>query len=98
MDEGDRDRTLAHRRRHTFDIAAANVTDREHSRQTRFEKMGRPGKRPLGGGQILRGQIRTRLDESFGIERNASLDPFRPGTAPVIRKTCLMSWVSVLPR
>ena len=77
MDEGDRDRTLAHRRRHTFDIAAPDVADREHSRQTRFEEMGRPGERPMRGGQILLRQIRTRLDESFGIERNASLEPLR---------------------
>ena len=50
MHEGDGDRSLAHCRRHTLDIASPDVTDREHAGQTRFEEMRRPGKRPASGG------------------------------------------------
>ena len=53
MDKGDRDRAFAHCRRNTFDIAAPDVADREHSGQTRFEQMGRPGERPARGGQVF---------------------------------------------
>ena len=77
MDEGDRDRSLAHCRRHALDIAAPDVADREHAGQTRFEKMGRPGERPMRGGQIFLRQIRPGLDEPFGIERDASIEPLR---------------------
>ena len=75
MDEGDRDRALAHGRRDTFDIAAPDVADREYSGQTRFEQMGRPGERPTRGGQIFLRQIRPGLDETFGIEGDASNQP-----------------------
>ena len=75
MDESDRDRALAHRRRDALDIAAAHVADREHSGQTGFEKMRRPGERPTRGGQIVLRQIRPGLDESFGVERDAALEP-----------------------
>ena len=75
MDEGDRDRSFAHRRRHALDIAAPDVADREHSGQTRFEQMGRPGERPTRGGQVFRRQIRPGLDEPFGVERDAAIEP-----------------------
>ena len=45
--------------------------------------MRRPGQRPVRGGQILRGQIRARLDEAAGIEREAALEP--RGTGPGAR-------------
>ena len=82
MDEGDRDRTLAHCRRDTLDIAAPDVADSEHSGQTCFEKMRRPGERPARGGQVVLGQIRPGLDETFGIEGHASTKPLggRNGT------------------
>ncbi len=54
MHEGDGNRALPHRRRHTLDIASPDVADREHAGQTRFEEVGSPGKRPTRGGQILR--------------------------------------------
>src|ERR1044071_6875400 len=72
MDEGDRNRTLAHCRRNTLDIAAPYVADGEHSWQTRFEKMRRPGARPMRGSQFILQQIRSRLDETFGIERDTT--------------------------
>src|SRR5437660_10015580 len=82
MYEGDRDGPFAHCRRHALDIASPDVTHREYARQTRFEKMGSPGERPMRGGQILWRQIWSRLDESFSIERDAPLDPFRTGNCP----------------
>ena len=75
MDEGNRDRTLADGRRNTFDIAAPDVADCEHSGQTRFEEMGSPGERPMRGGQIFLRQIRPRLDESFRVERDTATEP-----------------------
>ena len=53
MDEGNRDRALAHCRRDALGIAAADVADGKHSGQTRFEKMGRPGEWPACGSQIV---------------------------------------------
>src|SRR5437867_1110742 len=53
MDEGNRDRALAHCRRDACGIAAPDVADREHSGQTRFEKMGRRGECPACGSQIV---------------------------------------------
>ena len=53
MHEGHSDRPLAHRRGDPFDIAAPDVTDREHAGQTGFEEMGGPGERPMRGRQIL---------------------------------------------
>ena len=75
MDEGNRDRALAHGRRDTFDIAAPDIADSEYSGQTGFEKMGRPGERPARGGQVFLGQIRPGLDETFGIEGDAFNQP-----------------------
>ena len=43
MHEGDGNRALPHRRRHTLDIASPDVADCEHAGQTRFEEVGRPG-------------------------------------------------------
>ena len=53
MDEGDRDRTLAHCRCDTLDIATADIANGEHSRQARFEKVGSPSEPPVRGGQIV---------------------------------------------
>jgi hypothetical protein len=59
------ERTLAHCRRDTLDIATPDIADGEHSGQTRFEKVGSPGGRPMRGGQIVLRQIRSCLDEIF---------------------------------
>src|SRR5437867_12003171 len=82
MYEGDRDGPFAHCRRHALDIASPDITHREHAGQTRFEKMGNSGERPMRGGQILRRKIRSRLNESFSIEGNTSLEPLRTGNCP----------------
>jgi hypothetical protein len=37
MHEGDSNRSFTDCRRHTLEAAAANVADREHSRQTGFQ-------------------------------------------------------------
>ena len=79
MDERDRDGALADRRCDALDIAAPDVTDREHAGQTGFEKMGRPGERPLRGRQIVLRQFRSGLDEAFGIEGDAPSKPLRAG-------------------
>jgi hypothetical protein len=73
------ERTLAHCRRDTLDIATPDIADGEHSGQTRFEKVGSPGGRPMRGGQIILRQIRSCLDETFGIERHASIEPLCAG-------------------
>ena len=97
MYEGHRDRPLAHCGGDPFDIAAPDIADREHSGQTGFEEMGSPGERPMRSSQILLRQIGSCLDEPFGIERDAPSSHCVLGIAPVMRKTCRMSWVSVLP-
>src|SRR5215510_6483227 len=48
--------------------------------------MGRPGERPMRGGQIVQGQIRSGLDESFRIERDAPLDPLCTRNRPCHEK------------
>jgi hypothetical protein len=68
MDERNRNRSLAHGRRHPFEIASPHVTDREHAGQTGFEEMRSSSERPMRGGQIILQQIRSRLDEALGIE------------------------------
>jgi hypothetical protein len=73
MDESDDNRALPYRRRHTLHSAAPDVTDREHAGQTRFQEVGRPGERPTRGGHILRGQLRSSLDEPVRVERDTPL-------------------------
>jgi hypothetical protein len=68
MNQGNRDRSLAHCRRHPFDIAGPHVTDCEDAGQTGFEEMRSSNERPMRGGQIILQQIRSRLDEALGIE------------------------------
>src|SRR2546426_11544631 len=41
--------------------------------------MGSAGERPARGGQILRQQVRSRLDESLGVEGEAAVQPARAG-------------------
>ena len=53
VDEGDRDRAFADGRRHTFDIAAAHVADREHATQACFEQMGSARQRPTCRRQVV---------------------------------------------
>ena len=61
MYEGDRDRSLTHCRRDPLDVTGAHVTDREHSGQTRFEKM-RNRERPMRDGQVVLQEIWSRLN------------------------------------
>ena len=77
MDEGDRDRSFPDGRCHALDIAASRVADGKDPRQARLEEIGWPGQRPMGSHEIFRRKIGTRLDESLGIERDASLEPAR---------------------
>src|SRR5438132_3518257 len=79
MHERDSDRSLANGRRHTLDVAAADVTDREHAGPTCFEEIGRPGKGPAGGSQIVVRQIRAGLDEPFRVEYDTTPKPARAG-------------------
>src|SRR5205807_5013156 len=80
VDGGDRDRSLPDGGRRPLDAPAPDVAHREHAGQARFQEMRRPGQRPVRGGQILRGQIRARLDEATGIEREAALEPRGTGS------------------
>src|SRR5438445_12511825 len=72
---GDRDRSLAHGGCHALQAPGADVADREHPGETRLEQMGSAGERPARGGQVLRQQVRSRLDEPLGVEREAAVQP-----------------------
>src|SRR5260370_26045574 len=78
----DRDRAFADGRRDTLRAPAAHVANREDTRQTRLEEMGWATQRPLRGPQLVRGQRRSRLDESLRIERQASGEPLRARLRP----------------
>src|SRR5262249_18691076 len=82
MDKSDGDRALPDCRRDALEAAAANVANCEYSGETGLEQEGRPGERPLGRGQIVRRQIRASLDEAFGVQRQAVMEPIstRNGT------------------
>src|SRR5207237_3043025 len=80
VDGGDRDRSLPDGGRRPLDAPAPDVAHREHAGQTGFQEMRRPGQRPVRGGQILRGQIRPRLDEATAVEGEAALEPRGTGS------------------
>ena len=75
MDKSDRNRPFADCRRHTLEAASADVADREHPGQTRFQEARGPGERPMRHGQIILRQIRPRFDELFCVEREAAVEP-----------------------
>src|SRR4030095_3259938 len=75
MDKRDRDRTLAHCRSDTLDIATPDIADGKHSGRGRVGEMSTPGGGPRRGAQIVLRQIRSRLDETFGIECDAASEP-----------------------
>src|SRR5437879_1899957 len=79
MHRGDRDRSLAHGRGHALQASSADVADREYPRQTRLEEMGRALERPACSSQIFGQEIRSRLDEPLGVEREAAVQPARAG-------------------
>src|SRR5260370_7501136 len=79
MHERDCNRSLSNSRRNAFDIAAANIAHREHAGLTRFEEVRKADKWPACGGQILRRQVWSGLDESFGVQRNTPIQPVRIG-------------------
>jgi hypothetical protein len=82
MDEGDGNRSLADRRRDSFDVATSHVADSKDTGQARFEEMRRPGQRPVRGRQIVARQVGPGLDESLGIERNTAIEPDRVRYGP----------------
>jgi hypothetical protein len=69
MDERNRDRPLAHCRRHPLDVAGTDVADREHPWQAGLEQVRIAPERPVGGGEVVRRQRRSGLDEAFFVER-----------------------------
>ena len=71
MNKGDRIRPFADCRRHALEAASADVADREHPGQARFQEIRGPGLRPICHGQIILRQIRPRFDEPFRVERDA---------------------------
>src|SRR5262249_31755847 len=74
VDEGYGDRSFSDGRGNALDVAAAHITDC-NSRQARLEEIWRAGERPLRGGEIIRRQIRSCLDESFLIQRDTVVKP-----------------------
>src|SRR6266550_3281604 len=77
MYRSDRDRPLAHGRCHALQAPGPDVAHREDPGATRLEQMGSAGERPPRGGQLLGRQVRSRLDESLGVEREAAVQPAR---------------------
>src|SRR5882724_10524272 len=77
MHEGDRDRTLSHRRRHPLDVAGPNVAHGEHAGPAGLEQVWRARERPARRGQLLAREIRARLDEPLRIEHYATIEPPR---------------------
>src|SRR5688572_1691921 len=65
VDESDGNRSFTDRGRHALDVAAANIADREETRATGLQQIGRSWQRPLRGHQILRRQVRSGLHESL---------------------------------
>jgi hypothetical protein len=53
MDEGDGDRSFAHRRSDALDVSAAHVADGEDAGKAGLEKVRRPDERPMRGGELL---------------------------------------------
>ena len=53
MDERHGDRAFTDGGRHTFDVAAADVTDREDAGTARFEEVWRTRERPVRGLEIF---------------------------------------------
>src|SRR3954469_19114801 len=53
-------------RGHAFDAAGPHGTARKHTGQARLEQVRRATQRPVRGGEVLRGQIGTGLDERLG--------------------------------
>jgi len=82
--KGDGNRAFTDSRRHALDAASSHVANREHSRQTGFEKMGSPGERPFRLRQIFWRKIRSRLDETIGVEGNAAVQPARGEIPPQV--------------
>src|SRR5205809_7708560 len=71
----DRDRPLAHGRCHPFQAPGPDVAHREDPGAARLEQVGSAGEWPPRGGQILGRQVRSRLDEAFGVEGEAARQP-----------------------
>src|SRR5580765_7969967 len=82
MNEGNGYRALAHRRRHPFQTAGADIADGEHTWKTRFEQMGSTSQWPLRRSQIIVGEVRAGLDESLRIERKTAIKPVRVWKSP----------------
>src|SRR5436309_5145068 len=79
MDEGDRNRSFTHRRRHALDVAGADVTDGKHSGYGRFKEMRGASERPMGRSEIIVRKVRSGLDEAPRVERDTAIKPARIG-------------------
>ena len=75
MHEGHRNRAFADRRRDPLDVSSSHVADRKHTRQAGLEQMRRAGEWPTRRGQIVGREVRTSLDESRWVERDAAVEP-----------------------
>src|SRR4029079_6488872 len=75
MHERDRDGTFPHCRCHPLDIAGAHIADCKNSRQTRFQEIRRAALKPARCGQVLYGQIRSRLDKTILITHDTAIEP-----------------------
>src|SRR2546422_1475847 len=79
MHRRDRDRPLAYGRCDALQAPGPDVADREHPGAARLEQMRSAGERPPRGSQLLGRQVRSRLDEPLGVEREAARQPARAG-------------------
>src|SRR5437899_1942112 len=62
-----------------FQASGPDIADCEDPGAARFEQMGSAGERPARGGQVLRQQVRSRLDEPLVIECDAPVQPVPAG-------------------
>src|SRR5207247_3389651 len=66
---------LADSRRDTFDIAAPHIANREHSGQTRLEKIWTSGEWPVRSRELIPGHVGSSLNEPLRVQHYAAFQP-----------------------
>ena len=82
MHKRDGDRPFADGRRHSLDVAAPRIADREDAGSICLEQMRRTRVRPFRSRELLGREVRAGLHKSFVIEGNSSIEPARVGVRP----------------
>ena len=107
MDGANGDRALADSPGDAFDRAVADVADREHARQARFERQGRMFQRPRLRRDVAAGQdeatiVQSEVAEPFGPwlganhdEDDDGGDPFAPAGPGVFERQGFQAGLAV---